>query len=113
MRLAGTITRKSVERFIATVVNQLTHVANCLCRMNVVCVHRVIVLACYFTGCMYCTVIKADLHGGHLFSNAIHTSVHKRTPYCYGICVWWGSYSVVHFSTSHINICKWVELKLT
>ena len=67
MRLAGIITRKSVERFVTTVVNQLTHVANCLRHMNVACVHRVIVLACYFTGRMYCTVIKVDLHGGHPF----------------------------------------------
>ena len=48
------ITRKSVERFVTTVVNQLTNVACCLRRMNVVCVHRVIVLACYFNGHMYC-----------------------------------------------------------
>ena len=40
MRLAGTITRKSVERFVTTVVNQLTHVAGCYLRMNVACVHR-------------------------------------------------------------------------
>ena len=54
MSLAGTITRKSVERFVTTVVNQLTHVASCLRRMNVACVHRVIVLAYYFNGHMYC-----------------------------------------------------------
>ena len=54
IRLAETITRKSVERFVTTVVNQLTHVASCLRRMNVAYVHRVIVLACYFTGHMYC-----------------------------------------------------------
>ena len=67
MRFAGTIGRKSVEHFVTTVVNQLTHVASCLRRMNVACEHRVIVLACYITGCMYCTVIKVDLHGGYPF----------------------------------------------
>ena len=109
MRLAWTITRKIVERFVTTVVNQLTHIANCLRHMNVACVHRVIVLACYFTGRMYCTVIKVDLHGGHPFLEMLRTSVHKRTSYCYGICVQWVFYNVVLFSASHINICKWVE----
>ena len=74
-----------MERFVTTVVNQLTHVASCLRRMNVACVHRVIVLACYITGGI--TVIKVDLHGGHLFSNATYKSVHKRASYCHGICV--------------------------
>ena len=54
IRLAGTITRKSVERFVTTVVNELTHVASCFRRMNVARVHRVIVLACYYNGRMYC-----------------------------------------------------------
>ena len=54
MEVGWEITRKSVERFVTTVVNQLTHVACCLRRMNVACVHRVIVLACYFNGHMYC-----------------------------------------------------------
>ena len=40
IRLAGTITRKSVERFVTTVEYQLTHVASCFRRMNVACVHR-------------------------------------------------------------------------
>ena len=43
-----------LEHFVITAVNQLTHVASCLRRMNVACVHRVIVLACYFNGHMYC-----------------------------------------------------------
>ena len=75
MRFAGTITRKSVERFVTTVVNQLTHVASCLRCTNVAFVHRVIVLACYLT--VTCTVIKVDLHGGHFFSNATYKACIK------------------------------------
>ena len=70
MGVGWKITRKGVERFVTTVVNQLTHVACCLRRMNVACVHRVIVLAVILT--VTCTVIKVDLHGGHLFSNATY-----------------------------------------
>ena len=55
MGVGWEITSKSVERFVTTVVNQLTHVACCLRRMNVACVHRVIVQACYFNGHMYCS----------------------------------------------------------
>ena len=101
MRLAGTITRKSVERFVTTVVNQLTHVASCLRCTNVAFVHRVMCWLVILT--VTCTVIKVDLHGGHLFSNATYKACIKGHHHILRAA---GSYSVVLFSASHINKCK-------
>ena len=53
-------------------------------------------------------VIKVDLHGGNLFSNATHKARLKGHHFAYGICVRRGSYSVVLFSAStSTNVNGW------